>query len=70
MTGDDGVAGMHDNQESQIVPNKPNDLTEIPLDEDRAISRGLMILSEKSLASVFENEPDIYTVEDLKVRFR
>lgn len=46
------------------------DLTELPLDEDRAITGGLMMLSEKSLARVFENEPDIYTVEDLKVRFR
>jgi len=45
-------------------------LTELPLNEDRAITRGLMILSEKTLARVFENEPDIYTVEDLKVRFR
>lgn len=70
MTGDDGVAGIHDNRESQVAPIKPNDLTQLPLDEDRTIARGLMILSEKSLASVFENEPDIYTVEDLKVRFR
>jgi len=45
-------------------------LTGLHLDEDRAITGGLMILSEKSLARVFENEPDIYTVEDLKVRFR
>ncbi len=45
-------------------------LTELPLEEDRAITRGLMLCSEKTLARVFENEPDIYTVEDLKVRFR
>jgi len=45
-------------------------LTELPLDEDREITRGLMILSEKPLARVFENEPDIYKAEDLKVRFR
>jgi hypothetical protein len=38
--------------------------------EDRVITRGLMRLSEKTLASVLENEPNIYTVEDLKVRFK
>ena len=46
----------------------PCDLSE--LGEDRAITRGLMRLSERALASLLENEPDIYTVEDLKVRFR
>ncbi len=39
------------------------------LDEDRAITRGLMRLSERSLARILENEPDIYTLEDLKVIF-
>ena len=38
--------------------------------EDRAITRGLMRLSEKALAPLLENESDIYTVDDLKVRFR
>jgi hypothetical protein len=38
-------------------------------EEDRAITRGLMILSERVLTRVFENEPDIYTLEDLKIRF-
>ncbi len=38
--------------------------------EDRAITRGLMKLSERALAPLLENEPDIYTVDDLKVRFR
>lgn len=45
-------------------------LPETSLEEDRAITRGLMILSEKSFARILENEPDIYTVEDLKIRFR
>ena len=45
-------------------------LPEAPLEEDRAITRGLMRLSEKTLLRVFKNESDIYTVEDLKVRFR
>jgi hypothetical protein len=66
----DKVAGVRDHQGGQTMPEKPSDLTEPPLEEDRAIARGLMILSEKTLARVFENEPDIYTVEDLKVRFR
>jgi len=38
--------------------------------EDRAITRGLMKLSERALAPLLENEPDIYSVDDLKVRFR
>jgi hypothetical protein len=45
-------------------------LPEAPLEEDRAITRGLMRLSEKTLLRVFKNEPDIYTVEDLTMRFR
>jgi len=39
------------------------------VDEDRAITKGLMRLSERSLAPILENEPDIYTLEDLKVIF-
>jgi hypothetical protein len=39
------------------------------IDEDRAITWGLMRLSERSLARILENEPDIYTLEDLKVIF-
>ncbi len=30
----------------------------------------MMKLSEKSLSSFFENEPDIYKITDLKVRYR
>jgi len=33
------------------------------------ISWGLMICSAKTLSKVYENEPDIYTVDDLKMRF-
>jgi hypothetical protein len=39
------------------------------IDEDRAITRGLMRLSERSLARILDNERDIYTLEDLKVIF-
>lgn len=38
--------------------------------DDRRITRGLMKLSERALAQYLESEPDIYTVKDLKVRFR
>jgi hypothetical protein len=63
-------------EENHMLPMKKRDFTclepvpENPLEEDRAITRGLMILSERTLAPILENEPDIYTVEDLKVRFR
>lgn len=57
-------------QNHQAAPNKPDDLTEEPLEEGRVITRGLMLCSGKTLSRVYENEPDIYTVDDLKVRFR
>jgi hypothetical protein len=39
------------------------------IDEDRAITRGIMKLSQRSLARIYEIGPDIYTLEDLKVIF-
>jgi hypothetical protein len=30
----------------------------------------MMKLSERSLSEFFENEPDIYKIEDLKVRYK
>lgn len=30
----------------------------------------MMKLAEKSLSGFFENEPDIYKIEDLKVRYK
>lgn len=39
-------------------------------DDDREITRGLMKLSELSLHDFLASEPDIYTVDDLKVRYR
>ncbi|MDQ1318022.1 MAG: hypothetical protein QG588_1678 [Candidatus Poribacteria bacterium] len=50
---------------NEVVPAKGENL----LDEDRAITKGLMRLSERSLAHILENEPDICTLEDLKVIF-
>jgi hypothetical protein len=48
----------------------PRVLPEPTVEEDRAITRGIMRLSERTLTRVYENEPDIYRAEDLKVRFR
>lgn len=56
MIGDDQVPQNH--QTKQATPSKLNDLTEDPFEEDKTITRGLMTLSEKSLARVYENEPD------------
>lgn len=55
---------------AEVETASPPALPEPSFDEeDRAITRGLMILSERVLTRVFENEPDIYTLEDLKIRF-
>jgi hypothetical protein len=48
---------------------EPCALLETSLDEDRAITWGLMSLSERSLARILGNEPDIYTLEDLIIKF-
>lgn len=39
---------------------------ETPWEENRAITRGLMILSARAWAPLLENEPDVYTIKDLK----
>ena len=39
------------------------------ISEEREIT-GMMKLSEVSLKEFLENEPDIYSIEDLKVRYR
>jgi len=46
-------------------PNLPCDL-----EEPEDITKSLMILSEQSLHEFLASEPDIYTVDDLKVRYR
>jgi hypothetical protein len=53
------------NERNEMMPANEENF----IDEDRAITRGLMRLSERSLARILENEPDIYTLEDLKVIF-
>ena len=53
-----------------FIAPAPRALPEPAFEEDRAITRGIMRLSERTLTRVYENEPDIYRVEDLKVRFR
>ena len=39
-------------------------------EEPEDITKSLMILSERSLHEFFASEPDIYPVDDLKVRYR
>ena len=53
------------NERNEMMPAIGEDF----MDEDRAITRSLMRLSERSLARILENEPDIYTLKDLKVIF-
>lgn len=38
------------------------------LDED--MTAALMKLSEKSISELYENEPDLYSIADLKVRYK
>ena len=38
------------------------------LDEDMTVA--LMKLSEKSISELYENEPDLYSIADLKVRYK
>jgi hypothetical protein len=38
------------------------------LDEDMTMT--LMKLSEKSISELYENEPDLYSIADLKVRYK
>jgi hypothetical protein len=45
-------------------------LPETSLEDDRAIVMDLMRASALTLAPLIEKEADIYTVDDLKVRFR
>jgi len=40
------------------------------LEEPKDITKSLMKLSELSLHDFLASEPDIYTVRDLKVRYR
>jgi len=53
------------NERNKMMPAKGENF----INEDREITRGLMRLSERSLARILENEPDIYTLEDLKIVF-
>lgn len=40
------------------------------LEEPEEITKSLMMLSDLSLQDFLASEPDIYTVDDLKVRYR
>ena len=44
----------------------------LPYDQEEPedITKSLMILSDRSLHDFLAGEPDIYTIDDLKVRYR
>jgi hypothetical protein len=37
---------------------------------DESMTAALMKLSEESISGLYENEPDLYSVADLKVRYK
>ena len=37
---------------------------------DDSVTIGLMKLSEDSISELYEGEPDLYSIKDLKVRFK
>jgi len=37
---------------------------------DESMTEALMKLSEESISELYENEPDLYSVADLKVRYK
>lgn len=37
---------------------------------DESMTAALMKLSEESISELYENEPDLYSVADLKVRYK
>jgi hypothetical protein len=37
---------------------------------DESMTESLMKLSEESISELYENEPDLYSVADLKVRYK
>ena len=53
------------NEVTDMIPLKKE-----VVEDNRAVVMGLMQASQLTLAPLIEREADIYTVEDLKVRFR
>jgi hypothetical protein len=46
-------------------------LSDAPITEDdRKLARGLMLAAQRTLATLIEKEANIYTIADLKVKFR
>jgi hypothetical protein len=37
---------------------------------DESMTEGLMKLSEESILELYEDEPDLYSIADLKVRYK
>jgi hypothetical protein len=58
-------------KERRQTPNppssKPRSLDDLTCEEE---TRGIMKLAEASLAEFLEDEPDIYTLKDLKVKYK
>jgi len=60
------IVSMCELLESRTMSNNPP----YDLEEPEDVTKSLMILSERSLQDFLASEPDVYTVDDLKVRYR
>ena len=60
-----------DRRQAKVSANppssKPRSLDDLTCEEE---TRGIMKLAEASLAEFLEDEPDIYTLKDLKVKYK
>ena len=65
MMAGDGVKEKRHPQNSQS--SKPRSVDDLTCEEE---VRGIMKLAEASLAEFLEDEPDIYTLKDLKVKYK
>jgi hypothetical protein len=52
---------------ANLPSSKPRSLDDLTCEEE---TRGIMKLAEASLAEFLEDEPDIYTLKDLKVKYK
>jgi hypothetical protein len=65
MMAGDGVKERRQPPNSQS--SKPRSVDDLTCEEE---VRGIMKLAEASLAEFLEDEPDIYTLKDLKVKYK
>lgn len=54
----------------EMIERKARHDVPYDLEDPEDVTSSLMILSEQTLYDFLANEPDIYTVDDLKVRYR